>query len=77
MNIPVVDFPWQIPTLFKYFFVDTGGMADVAGMNINQHDIVYKVLLGDRNNVNIVHEIFRQVRRSESLKLSFLYLIPD
>lgn len=30
-------------------------------MNVSQHDIVYKVLLGDRNNINIVHEIFRQV----------------
>lgn len=33
----------------------------VMSMNINQHDIVYKVLLGDRDNINIVHEIFRQV----------------
>lgn len=31
------------------------------GMNLSQHDIVCKVLLSDKENVNIVHEIFRQV----------------
>ena len=35
--------------------------AENSNLSMNQHSIVCKVLLGDRDNINIVHEIFRQV----------------
>ena len=49
---------WAMISLL--FFV-TGMSLEDSTLNISQHDIVYKVLLGDRDNINIVHEIFRQV----------------
>ena len=35
--------------------------ANDGNLSISQHSIVSKVMLGDKNNINIVHEVFRQV----------------
>ncbi|XP_067941820.1 ral GTPase-activating protein subunit alpha-1-like isoform X3 [Watersipora subatra] len=37
-----------------------GLTVDNINLSVNQHGIVCKVLLGDRDNINIVHEVFRQ-----------------
>ena len=41
----------------------------------NEYDIVKKVLYGNRENVNIIHEIFRQVHYKVLIDFIFMLLM--